>query len=134
MERYLPISPVSIFHERAGYEMTERTKTIRKGDRRGGNSDKQACIEITNGCFAGLRIPIRKKRTTIGSDINCTICLDHNLVSSEHALITISGGSCRIEDLNSKQGIFINGKEVHNAALKNRDRISIGNFDLLFYS
>lgn len=80
-----------------------------------------------------MKIPVKEKRTTIGSDINCTICLDHNLVSSEHAQITKSGKSCRIEDLNSKQGIFINGKEVHNAELKNRDKISIGNFDLVFY-
>ncbi|MBD3178665.1 MAG: FHA domain-containing protein [Candidatus Latescibacteria bacterium] len=114
--------------------MTNRSKTLKRNKSRKGNGNrKQICIKITNGCFAGLEIPVERKKTTIGSDINCNICLDHNLVSGEHALITRSGDSCKIEDLNSKQGIFINGKEVHNARLKNRDRISIGNFDLLFY-
>ncbi|MFO7916016.1 MAG: FHA domain-containing protein [Candidatus Krumholzibacteriales bacterium] len=115
--------------------MTNRSKTLNRRDhRKSGREKNQARLEIKNGCFAGLKIPVNSGKTTIGSDINCTICLDHTLVSDEHALITKSGGSCRIEDLNSKQGICINGKEVHNAELKNRDRISIGNFDLIFYS
>lgn len=115
--------------------MTNRSKTLnRRGRRKSGKKRNQTCLEIKNGCFAGLKIPVDKGKTTIGSDINCTICLDHNLVSDEHALITKSGGSYRIQDLNSKQGIFINGREVHSAELKNRDRISIGNFDLIFYN
>ena len=114
--------------------MTSRSKTMKKSDwRNGGKANNNTCIEIVNGYFAGLKIPVKRKKTIIGSDINCSICLDHNLVSAEHALITRSGHACRIEDLNSKQGILVNGKEVHNAELKNRDRISIGNFELVFY-
>lgn len=114
--------------------MANRSKTLnRRNHRKRSKEKRKPCLEIKNGCFAGLKIPVSIGKTTIGSDINCTICLDHTLVSDEHAMITKSGSSCRIEDLNSKQGIFVNGREVHNTELKDRDRISIGNFDLVFY-
>jgi len=91
-------------------------------------------LTITNGCFAGLEISIKKKNTSLGRAVSCDICLDQGFVADEHAIIRESNGRYEIEDLNSRHGTSINGEEVHKHALKRGDRITIGTFELKFSS
>ncbi|MBU8920316.1 MAG: FHA domain-containing protein [Bacteroidales bacterium] len=92
----------------------------------------RAGITITNGCFSGLEIPLKKDTTVLGSDISCDVCLDHSFVSDQHATITKSDNYYVLEDLNSRHGTSINGNEVHKTKLKKGDLIGIGNFELRF--
>ena len=91
-----------------------------------------ATLTITNGCFAGLKISLKKNRTVLGRDINCDICLDHSFVSEEHAAITRSGSEYILEDLNSRHGTSVNKEEIHCRTLSDGDRIGIGSFELKF--
>ncbi len=109
----------------------KNNKTKRKKKRSG--EKNRAKIVMTNGCFAGLEIALKKNRTSFGSDINCDVCLDHAFVSPEHAYITKTGDLYIIEDLNSRHGTSIQGKEIHRIKLKNGDVIEIGNFKMKFY-
>ena len=95
-------------------------------------SGKNATITITNGCFAGLEIEIEKRKTTLGSEIRCDICLDHTHVSAEHAVIHRAGKRYVLEDLGSRRGTMLNGKPVQRHALHRGDTISIGAFELKF--
>ncbi|MBN2070088.1 MAG: FHA domain-containing protein [Candidatus Krumholzibacteriota bacterium] len=105
----------------------------RKSSKRKKSSEgKKAAVEIVNGCFSGLVIDITGKTTTFGSDIDCDICLDHSFVSSEHAVITGESGSYYLEDLNSRHGTSIGGREIHKVKLNSGDLIGIGNFQLKF--
>lgn len=96
------------------------------------NSRKNATLVITNGCFAGLEILLRKKRMSLGRDINCDICLDDPLVSNEHAVILKTEEGFVIEDLNSRNGTTLNRREIHRRKLRNGDMITIGEFQLKF--
>ena len=96
------------------------------------SASRKAALTITNGCFAGLEIPLKKQNTLLGRAVSCDICLDHAFVSDEHAVIRRNGGGYAIEDLNSRHGTSVNGKEVHTSPLKKGDRITIGSFDLKF--
>jgi len=89
-------------------------------------------ITITNGCFAGLEIPIKKNRILLGKDTRCDICLDNSLVSDEHAVIRRTEKGFVVEDLNSRNGIMVNGHEAHRSTIRSGDTISIGQFDLRF--
>jgi pSer/pThr/pTyr-binding forkhead associated (FHA) protein len=91
-----------------------------------------ATLTITNGCFAGLEIPIKKKSTLLGRDKGCDICLDNSLVSSKHAVVLRTDSGFVVEDLNSRNGILVNGQKVHRQTIRNGDTISIGQFDLRF--
>ena len=93
---------------------------------------KNATLTIQNGCFAGLEIPLKKARTVLGRDLGCDICLDDSLVSSEHAQVTRNGDTYVLEDLNSRNGICVNGTAVQKRALKSGETISIGNFSIKF--
>jgi pSer/pThr/pTyr-binding forkhead associated (FHA) protein len=93
---------------------------------------KHGRLTITNSCFAGLEIALKKKRTTLGRKLECDICLDDSLVSDEHASIVRTDGGFVIEDLNSRNGVTLNGREVHEKKLRNGDMIEIGSFKLKF--
>ena len=94
---------------------------------------RNARLTITNGCFAGLEIAIRKDATTLGSSVDNDICLDHAFVAGQHAVIRRRGGGYQIEDLNTRHGTALNGREIHRNDLQNNDRIRIGNFELRFH-
>jgi pSer/pThr/pTyr-binding forkhead associated (FHA) protein len=115
-----------------GSNMTSKTKISNGNTRTKPRRKEKESIVITNGYFSGLKMVLKKKNTLIGKSTNCDICLDHNLVSEEHALIYKLGPACWIEDLNTKHGTFINGKEIHRVQLRNKDKIAIGNFTLEF--
>ncbi len=93
---------------------------------------KNARLTITNSCFVGLEISLKKRKTTLGRKLDCDICLDDSLVSDEHAAIMKTDAGFLIEDLNSRNGLTLNGRAVHQKKLHNGDTIEIGNFRLKF--
>lgn len=107
------------------------SKTNTSNGRAGPKSGNETII-ITNGYFSGLKMKLKGEKTLMGKSTDCDICLDHNLVSEEHAVIYKSKSGYWVEDLNSKNGTFINGREIHRKKLKNKDKISIGDFSLEF--
>lgn len=107
------------------------TNAAGRASRTGG---KNATITITNGCFAGLEIALVKKKMTLGSGIECDICLDHTNVSNEHAVIIKEGNEYILEDLGSRRGTMLNKQPVRREPLHDGDLISIGAFRLRFSS
>jgi len=69
---------------------------------------------------------------TIGRGEGNDIVLDDLSVSRRHARILVAAGTFSIEDLGSTNGIFVNNALTHQAQLKDRDHLKIGNFGLLF--
>jgi pSer/pThr/pTyr-binding forkhead associated (FHA) protein len=53
-------------------------------------------------------------------------------VSAQHARITRHTNGYAIYDLNSKNGVMVNGKRVTQHLLRDGDRIRIGAQDMLF--
>ena len=93
---------------------------------------KIARLTITNSCFAGLEILLKKRKTVLGKNIHCDVCLDDSLVSDEHAAILRTDAGFLVEDLNSRNGLTLNGTAVCQKKLRNGDTIEIGNFRLRF--
>lgn len=76
--------------------------------------------------------PLDKERITIGRKPENDIQVDNLAVSGQHcAIITILNDSF-LEDLDSTNGTFVNGKLVKKHALKNRDIVSIGKHELKY--
>ena len=73
-----------------------------------------------------------KERITIGRKPENDIQVDNLAVSGQHcAIITILNDSF-LEDLDSTNGTFVNGKLVKKHALKNGDIVSIGKHELKY--
>ncbi len=83
----------------------------------GGNSDLKE----------GSIIPIRLE-LTIGRKEGNSIKLTDQHVSGNHACIIVRNDKLFLEDLNSTNGTFLNGRRLNNKAqLSNKDEIKIGN-------
>jgi pSer/pThr/pTyr-binding forkhead associated (FHA) protein len=66
----------------------------------------------------------------IGREPSSDIQIDNIAISREHACIVKGPNDCFIEDMNSKNGIFINGKKINKKFLKTNDEITIGKYSL----
>jgi pSer/pThr/pTyr-binding forkhead associated (FHA) protein len=59
-----------------------------------------------------------------------SICLNGVKVSKTHCVFHVDGTQLKISDLSSTNGVFVNGKRLDNANLKEKDRLVIGDFVL----
>jgi hypothetical protein len=72
-----------------------------------------------------------QSETNIGRDPGCELMLDNLGVSRRHAQLREVEGRFVIEDLNSTNGVFVNGRRITSAAEVNGgDEIKIGKFVL----
>jgi pSer/pThr/pTyr-binding forkhead associated (FHA) protein len=64
---------------------------------------------------------------TIGRDSSCDIVLDDLLVSRLHAFLLVYSDRITLEDLPSRNGIYVNGSRLeHSVRLHSGDRIVFG--------
>jgi hypothetical protein len=76
-------------------------------------------LELNEGTFA------------VGRNASCQLSLDDPLVSRRHAIFEVGPGGVMVEDLNSRNGVIVNGKRIEGKAPINvGDRILIGSQEL----
>jgi hypothetical protein len=77
---------------------------------------------------------VGKKFWTIGSGMDCAIVLPDIHISSQHALLlTTANREIYLSDLQSVNGSFVNGQQVHHPVLLNHgDLLNIGSFEIEF--
>ncbi len=76
-------------------------------------------LELNEGTFA------------VGRNASCQLSLDDPLVSRRHALFEIGNGGVTVEDLNSRNGVIVNGHRIDTkVSLAVGDRILIGSQEL----
>lgn len=65
--------------------------------------------------FNGEEIPLYEGVNVLGRDPSAGVMIDHETVSRRHASITIAPDSVTLEDLQSKNGTFIDGHRLTGA-------------------
>jgi pSer/pThr/pTyr-binding forkhead associated (FHA) protein len=76
-------------------------------------------LELNEGTFA------------VGRNASCQLSLDDPLVSRRHALFEVGGGGVTVEDLNSRNGVIVNGHRIEaKVTISVGDRILIGSQEL----
>jgi pSer/pThr/pTyr-binding forkhead associated (FHA) protein len=72
-------------------------------------------------------ILIDKNEIAIGRDSGNDLCIDNLAASSRHSrLFKGPDNTYAIEDLNSTNGTFVNGKQIMTQGLQNYDQVAIG--------
>ncbi|MCG3173904.1 MAG: Anaerobic nitric oxide reductase transcription regulator NorR [Myxococcota bacterium] len=66
----------------------------------------------------------------LGANPGCAIVLDDEYCSSRHAMISARAGGWWIEDLDSTNGLFVNGVRVRAAEIRNLDSLVLGRTSL----
>ena len=77
-------------------------------------------------------VQITKDKTTLGRRPYNDIVIDNLAVSGEHAVLQMVGSDVFIEDLNSTNGTYVNGKLIKKHALQHGDVITVGHHALRF--
>jgi pSer/pThr/pTyr-binding forkhead associated (FHA) protein len=76
--------------------------------------------------------PLDKERIILGRKAENDIQVDNLAVSGQHAAIITILNDSFLEDLDSTNGTYVNGKLVKKHALKNSDVITIGKHELKY--
>jgi hypothetical protein len=77
-------------------------------------------------------VQITKDKTTLGRRPYNDIVIDNLAVSGEHGVLQMLGSDVFIEDLNSTNGTYINGKAVKKQPLNHNDTIEIGKYKIKY--
>ena len=77
-------------------------------------------------------VPLLKERMTLGRRPYNDIVVDNLAVSGEHAALQAIGNEYYIEDLNSTNGTYINGKKIKRQILHAGDSIEIGKYTIKY--
>jgi predicted component of type VI protein secretion system len=123
--------------------MSQLGATVKQASRRGLESElmsheisarESAMLVLQRGSEAGLGWQLDRRTIIIGRGEDCDIVLDDRQVSRLHARIAWNEDHYMIEDLGSKNGTHLNGREVVTAQpLHDGDEIQIAlRFKLAF--
>ncbi len=77
-------------------------------------------------------VQLTKDRTSLGRRPYNDIVIDNLAVSGEHAVLQMSGNEVHLEDLNSTNGTYVNGKAVKKQLLLNNDTVEIGKYKIKY--
>ena len=88
--------------------------------------------EVVTLTADGARHEIDKRRTLIGRSKDCDVQLTDQNVSRRHAELRQEGAAYWLIDLDSTNGVVVNGRRLKRAKLENGDTITLGSTSLVF--
>nr|MDQ3037758.1 FHA domain-containing protein [Myxococcota bacterium] len=85
-----------------------------------------ARIVMTSQPAPGAEFALARPVTRIGRAEELDVWINHRSISREHAEITNDGGTIRIKDLGSANGVRVNGRDTSQGELKPGDTLELG--------
>jgi len=87
---------------------------------------------VKQGPRPGHAFQLPDAPATLGREPGCDICLPHPTVSREHARIERDANGWAVADLQSSNGVLLNGRKIQREPLRNMDEIQLGEIILVF--
>src|SRR5260370_831703 len=75
---------------------------------------------------APWEVPLDRAECVVGRSKDCDLPVEDDGVSREHAAFHIQGARVTVEDLDSRNGTFVEGERIEKRALKPGDRVRLG--------
>lgn len=92
-----------------------------------------AKLVVVSSNFAGQEFPLDRDEMVIGRGDDCNIIIDHRSVSNTHAKVVREGPAVyKIVDLNSRNGVKIDGEEYKSVHLERGDVVTLGHVKFRF--
>ena len=98
-------------------------RTQRDAEMQGGWS--ATLIEIAGGA-EGSEYPLDAERVVMGRGPSVDLAFEDDRMSAQHAAFEQSGGVLCVTDLDSTNGVSVNGEPVATRALSHGDRVELG--------
>lgn len=94
--------------------------------------EKPARLIVVSTNFARQEFPLEKAAVVIGRTDDNDVVLNHRSISRHHAKIVREGEHFHISDLQSANGVRVNGEEYGKVELRKGDLIDLGHVRLIF--
>src|SRR5919199_1921215 len=95
-------------------------------------SIKSLTLKVTTGPYAGKEIDVGSGQSVrIGRTLKSDVATSDPYMSGEHFMVVCDGQGCRIRDLNSRHGTFLNEAKISEAPLQDGDQIYVGQTTLI---
>ena len=91
-------------------------------------------LAVERGHEAGKRIELQEFPVVLGRDPKCHVVIRDKEASRRHLRIKKRGRLYILEDLDSRNGTYINGDRVINSTIKSGDKILLGTTELVFFA
>ena len=88
--------------------------------------------DVASLSWDGQKHTIDKRRVVIGRSRECDVQLADSNVSRRHAEVRQEGASYWIVDLDSTNGIEVNGRRLKRSKLEDGDRVTLGSTEVVF--
>ncbi len=98
----------------------------------GGQSQSVPRMVALSSNFAGMEFPLDKPACVIGRTDDNDIVVNHRSISRHHAKIVQEQGRFAIVDLQSSNGVRVNGEEYGKVELRRGDVVDLGHVRLRF--
>ncbi len=96
-------------------------------------ADKPACFLVVGGELNGTIFDLEDGEAVVGRNPDCGIPLDFNGISRRHFRVTCEDGSCKVEDMGSSNGTYVNNKKISGSVdLGRGDMVKLGSIALKF--
>lgn len=91
-------------------------------------------LVAVGGKLRGQSFDLQEGDNVVGRGTGSDVQIPVEGVSKQHFKLTVNGDKCFIQDLNSSNGTFINGKLIKRATVENKDQIALPNviFQLVY--
>lgn len=94
---------------------------------------KPFVLEQIGGPGAPREIVLDLEETVIGRSLQANVSIDSGSISRRHMALKRTGPEFRCTDLDSSNGVYLNGVKVHSAVLREGDSIKIGDVVFIFH-
>jgi len=94
--------------------------------------EKRSRLSLVDGEPSGAIFLLKPGRNSIGRDAGNVIVLGDQQISNKHATVTQEDDGYWIEDRQSKNGVYVNGKRVAKERLQDGSVIRLGSTVLKF--
>lgn len=94
---------------------------------------KPFALEQVAGPGAPREHLLESDEIIVGRSVSANISIDGNGISRQHAAIRKSGPEYTFVDLNSANGVYLNGIKTHSAVLREGDMLQLGDAVFVFH-
>ncbi|MBN2191294.1 MAG: FHA domain-containing protein [Polyangiaceae bacterium] len=84
------------------------------------------------GPGAPREVPLELPEFVVGRSLQAHFTIDSSRISRQHFTLRRQGPDYLLTDLDSANGVFLNGVRVHSAVLRDGDMVQIGDVVLLY--
>ncbi len=110
-----------------------KTSTIRIPVREVERAKRQHRLELISGPGAPRRIRLYGGSIVIGRSTTADVRIETSELSRTHLSITDVDGEFVAKDLDSRNGVYLNGVKIYSATLKDGDQLQVGGVVIVYH-